>query len=270
MNSKVVLNTVVGLVIGVILLASLLVPAIDSASHAGATHVTNGTTFMHELDEETTMILTPGSIVVGEQVIEGTSYAPIASDMFWVTMNATYMNIFWYDGSTHYGGIAGANVTLNPADKSISITDITPSAGSTITDTSLELTYNDFCFIRDVNGDYTCTTPTDISNLMVNSVNDVYAVGAYSGVYSVSDNIAKINGVAQEGDAFTVTTTSDQDLVKIAINTSLQLAYLFVPASVWGESAVSNDALQLLYVIPVMIICALLIGVVSIMISRRD
>lgn len=271
MDSKRMVEMVVGIIIGILVMSAILIPTIDNAAHTGATHVINGSTYMHELDEETTMVLSPDTIIVGDQTINGNGYAPIATDLCWITMNATSLNIFWYDGeSSHYGGITGANVALDPAEKTISITDITPAAGSPITETSLELTYNDFCFIRDVKGDYTCTTLANISDLMVNSINDVYAVGAYSGLNSVSNNVVKVNDVAQAGDAFTVTTTSDPDLIKFSKNTTEALSYIIVPASVWGESAVSDDMLKLLDAIPLIMTCVLIIGVTSIIVSRRE
>lgn len=271
MNSKRIADVTMGIVVGILVTSAISVPMIYCSTSSETTRVINGSTYMHELDEETTMVLSPDTIVVGDQTVNGNGYAPIATDLCWITMNVTYLNIFWYDGeSSHYGGITGANVALNPAEKTISITDITPTAGSPITETSLDLTYNDFCFIRDVKGDYTCTTLANISELMINSINDVYAVGAYSGINAVSNNIVKINGTSQAGDAFTVTTTSDPDLIKFSMNTTEALSYIIVPASVWGESAVSDDMLKLLDAIPLIMTCVLIIGVTSIIVSRRE
>lgn len=264
------IELVIGIVVGLVVFSAILMPVVNNAEHAGATQVVNGTTYMHSVNDETTIALSQTTMVIGDQIIEGSGYAPVASDVFWVTMNLASMNIFYYDESTHYGAITGANISINPAEKTIALTNITPAAGSAITETSLNLTYNDFCFVRDMQGDYTCTTIANISDIKINSIDQVYAVGAYSGVYSVSNNVVKTNGVAQEGDAFTVNTTADPELKSIEQNTSVQLSYLIVPAIVYGQSMMSDGVLQMIDVIPILIICGFIISIVANALSRRE
>lgn len=264
---------VAGIVVAILLLAAVVVPIIDTTAHTGAATVTNtGLKDMRAVDDDVTMVLSnTNSIVVDDEIITGYGYAAVVSDTVWIAINNGGLNIFYYDGTAAgWSAMGGANVAIDYETKTISLTDIVqPGSNWNLDSTSLELSYELFCFVPTLAGEW-ITTNSNLSDIRVNSAEQFFALSYSSATFNVIDNNTHYaNGTEQEGDAITLT-EDVAGIYSVSINATMTSPVVVVPKTIWGDSSLSPTELQLLQLIPLLITVGIILAVVSTVISRRD
>lgn len=265
---------VAGIAVAALLLAAVVVPIIDSTSHTGAAKITNtGLKDMRAVDADVTMVLSnTNTIIVDDETITGYGYPAVMSDTVWIAINNGGMNIFYFDGeNAGWSAMGGANVAIDFETKTISLTDIVqPGSNWNLDSTSLELTYEMFCFVPTLSGEWISAT-SNLSDLRVNNADQYFAISYKSGtLHTIANNVYYQDGVAQEGDALTLTEGTSPGIYSVTMNTELTSPVVIVPKVVWGNSSLSPTELQLLQLIPLLITVGIIMAVVTMVISRRD
>lgn len=269
------LAMIITVTIAVICVGSILVPVINDAQHSGADSFDNGSMYMAKVTKNTEMIITNTNAIYSDgNEITGYGYAAILADSAFIAINNGNVNIFWGNQDiAGWSAIAGANITINPTEKTITLSEITHSSyNDNITGDTLVINYGNTCFYRAVSGDYVSVEYANIADVRVLEDSDIFAATqAVSTYYFWNNTEVTVNGVVQSTPG-TITLGSSASQFKtisaIAFGTTAP-SFVIIPEKIWGDSAINNNATTILKAIPAIVIIGLLILTVSV-IKGRD
>lgn len=279
MNNKLI-PMVMTLVVGIILTGAMLMPVLNDAAHSGAESYSNGTTYMKEATGTPEMIITNQNVIYSEgNEIDGYSYPAIVADTFYLAVNNGGNNIFWHDTASHWSAMKGANVTIDASAKTITLSDITfASSNNNLTEDTLTVSYSDYCFYRAANGSYVGLNYSSIADVRVLENSDIYAV-AYSSdkYYSWINSDVSVDAVVSSIEGtITLTESTPAEFNTVTVeyfpegsSTAITPNAFVIPAEIWTQGALNDGEISLLYVIPIMVIIALVLTSVS-MITKKE
>lgn len=278
MDSKII-GISIAAVVSLIVLAGVLMPVLNDAEHAGAESYSNGTTYMSKATGTVDMIITNNhSIISNGNEIAGYDYVAFMSDTCWIAINVASVNVFWNDGTAGFSPIGGANVTIDADAKTITLSDITLVSSSTLTETTLTVDYNSDCYYRSVDGDYAQVAYSSIGDVRVLADSQIAGVG-YAGSNIVWWNGTEVSydgTVKSNPGVITLTDSTPAEFKTVTISytpeggTAINPIKVIVPATIWTEGAIDDSSLMILGAIPVLIIVSILMGIVVLILSRRQ
>ena len=294
MNNK-ILTLVITLTLGIILTASLLVPIINDAQDGQRITYNNvGLNANLVGNESVTYTWEAGTgITIGDDVIAANQSANgpnvlFFSDSGWMKTNfaSTVATYYEFDGTINaISNITAATITVDPATKTITISNVT--ASTTVDDTSFN--YSEWALIPAVSGDYVFWAPYSTSKVMHQDDDaKIYAAYNSGGTWAVSF----ANG-AQTTKTGTVEYTTNFDGAPIegyegivdysvgsnatdgyTITVSDTAAYAQVMAferSATGVAANNgNEIISLLGVLPILVIIGLVLMAVRAITLRNE
>lgn len=276
MNNK-LLTMTLGAAVAIICLATILIPVLDDAQHAGADVYSNGVAKGDIVGERTVdMIVTnTHTIVVNGEEISGYNYEAVLSDAITVAVNASSINVFWTDGTTgHWSAINGANVHIDGPAKTVTLSDIThASSNDNISGNSLTVTYSDFCYYRSTSGEYTEIRDVVLSNYTVNNSDQVFAATQKGASTYIAWNDGKTYTNGAVGDSGISLTPVEghpevSTITSIAADTTTP-SWVVVPAKVYGESVMGGMS-NILGVIPLLIVAAIIVSIATVVVRARE
>ena len=268
-----ILTFVIGCTITVILMATLLVPTINDAIEDHTTTYYNpveGNLHFAEIEGEHTFSYTANA---SEFSIDDTTYTLGTTKIYAVTESvivlASTNGITAFNGTTQVlNNVKAADVTITFGADSATITSGTTTSTGSYT----------WGYIADPNGKNVCTSLTESSTIYFENINELYTAQRLSGVFvTLSDGVAAIGGEEATYTA-TINTQADTDgkvkyiSGKITVTDgehTVTPTYIVAKESIVFESQTGIQMGQILYIIPILIFAALLVGAVG-MISRRS
>lgn len=281
MENKAV-KIIIACVVGVILIGSLLVPIINDANKEISTPYNNAKTaaYLESIldfeDIELSMIVngsTAELTIDGNtrtEILQGGGNALLFSKNIYIRYDASNAFVLVIDSSS--GAVrtttATAPINVTISDGVITFTD---SATEPFT-VSVEL--DGFLFVPNQNGDFQVIT-SNAGSIYLNDANQIYYAGA-NNTYAYTGHggdVSIINTTAEATAGFTTTATVDgqRDLIMVDVGNfkvdlgteSVTPTFFVIPNVVYGHSDVEMQAVTLLYVIPVMLLVALVVMAVS-------
>lgn len=273
----------VGIIVAVILTATIMVPIIDDAIKSNQTEYKNFPTgqsayFMDEGDtltiefDGTTQPLLNGSLADTKDI------AFFASDNMYIQYfsGPKQCRACYWDGSAVVliNGVTELDLTVT--DNTINGTIIKGSTNTTTTLTNIDL--GDWAAYASNEGNYVMITPTSTQTFYINSIDQMYGTGektVSSTVFvSFDGSSATKNGTATE-PTYTITeVTGYEDLYTLStadytIDSESTLIWL-APKVIYGteeEDAMLNN---LIATIPLFAIIGIIIGALGLIVTRDD
>lgn len=279
MNNRLI-TVVMTLVVGIILAGGMLIPVLNDAAHSGAESHSNGTTYMKEATGTPEMIITNQNVIYSEgNEIDGYGYPAIVADTFYLAVNNGGNNIFWHDTASHWSAMKGANVTIDASAKTITLSDITfATSNNNLTDDTLTVSYSEYCFYSAANGSYVGLNYSSIADVRVLENSEIYGVGySVNKYYSWNNSEVSIDGsVSSIEGTITLTESTPAEFNTVTVeyfpegsSTAVTPNAVVIPAKIWTQGALNDGEIGLLYVIPIMVIIALVLVSVS-MITKKE
>ena len=301
MESKNMLDLVVGIAVGVLVLSAALFPVIDSNTDQTLIKTNVGTQFMTPDDGEHTIVIDYSSItfdgkpcVYPDMSLYGSATVMLGSDWFFrLEDNGTRISYIIAGPNQQYDNIGNtdsgsATITVNGTD----VTIVGPT--STLTKTNLTYMISDDGNYVLSHDPYVLETTSFVGGIRNNSNNvDVFEI--ISGTFDDPDNIQTVSCRVYGTDIGLGSVTSSEytiDLVPAAgnlkrlsqINQTAELTgslstatkeitidYLIVPEKITytNPNYVGDDLDDVFSVIPLLIIVGLIMGIVGVIASRR-
>ena len=253
-------------------MATLLVPTINDAMDDRTTTYYNGIDIpMSEMTGEHTFSYTAGASTVTMDDISytlGVTKMFVIGDGFIVAASSNGITVFKSDNTQVLNNNKTVDVSITFNDG-----DATLTAGTT---TSTATYTRSFC--ADPDGVYGAAGLTDSSTIYFEDYADLFTAQRISGVFAIfNDETATINGSEATYTA-TINTQANTDnkvqyisgkvTITDGTNTALP-TYMVCKAEVTFQDSTTMQMGSILYIIPVLIFAALLVGAVG-MISRRN
>lgn len=285
MDNKIV-TLAITLTVAVIVIAAVLVPALDIANdETYATYTNIDRHYSSKVTDDVTGSLASGTYTINGATVSGLSNrAVIWSDTGVITMlNTSTCNITYVSGSTAttVGYVNGFSISIDYDTKTISITDITYS-NSTTTPTSISWTYQDVCFYASATGDYSDLWITAAGSITISDPKDVYyAIKVSSNMFffngteqingTTTGATATITGTEIDGYPFEkvdFTTSSGSGIYATYNSTDSYGGYIVVPHKVSGQSEFGSNYTPIMWaILPIMIVSLI---IVAVSIFRRE
>lgn len=282
MENKAV-KIIIACVVGVILIGSLLVPIINDANKDISTPFNNAISaaYVEKIEDLNDADIT---IVANGMEAEITVDGNTRTEHLQAGRNALVFsqNIYLrYDGSSGFcmlyntGSADGASFTSTaPVTVVIKEGKITLTDSATENPVSVTVDLEGFLFIPNQNGDYQ-NVVAGASAVYFNDPSQIYYVGA-NGTYAYTGNggnVSLLNTTADytAGFATIASVNGQKDMFTAQLSnmqvtfgsTTLTPAFFVIPNVVYGHSDTEMQAVTLLYVIPVMLLVALVVMAVS-------
>ena len=273
----------VGIIVAVILTATIMVPIIDDAIKSNKTEYKNSPTgqsayFMDEGDtltiefDGTTQPLLNGSLADTKDI------AFFASDNMYIQYfsGPKQCRACYWDGSSVVliNGVTELDLTIT--DKTVNGTIVKGSTNTTTTLTNIDL--GDWAAYASNEGNYVMITPATTQTFYINDIDQMYGTGektVSSTVFvSFDGNSAAKNGTATEPTYTTTKVTGYEDLYTLStadytIDSESTLIWLS-PKVIYGteeEDAMLNN---LIATIPIFAIIGIIIGALGLIVTRDD
>lgn len=303
------LEMVVGVAVGVLILAAALFPVIDQATTTEKTFKNNGYYTLDKVDDTTQCVISWDStspsilsfddIDVDMSTLPSQSYTIVGSDTLVLRYYKTGNDVYIQCYGSSYASSTGGTVTITIDNGTLTFTAVSPENVTTTT------TYSDigtdcYMFNADNSGEYAAVMKYSDAAAYMNGDSKITFIG--TSITNYSSAIAAY-GTGSIDDGVTITTLykpnnvttvtySDIQIVDTAMSNYLDLykldkvtfklsrdgsptditySYFIVPNEVTAELAVhaSQDEIELLETIPVLITVGLIMGIVGVVAARR-
>ena len=294
MDINKMIGMVVGVVVGVLILSAALFPVIDSATTTEHKIINTGAYNLTDVDTEYTLTYDPtGKFVIGDKEIP---FNTLPADAITIASAKNMLLRFQNWAAQSYNlwlFIDGKSPLVVASSNSVSNVELTFNEGSLTTNTSIEETYTSDESIRIFNpdGKYTMTIYNQPATILKDTTvivgNGTTAVNAWTNRFYIEGTAEDITVTPATGitvSNVTVNTTEIsqyKEAVKLNSVTftatdgdnTVDATYnrVIVPIEINAELAVhaSQDEIELLETIPVLITVGLIMGIVGVIAARR-
>lgn len=294
MDAKNMIGMVIGVMVGVLILSAALFPVIDSATTTEHKIINTGAYNLTDDDSDYTLTYDPtGKFVIGDKEIP---FNTLPADSITIASAKNMLLRFQNFASQSYNlwlFIDGKSPAIVANSSNVSNVEITFNEGSLTTNTSIEETYTSDDSIRIFNpdGKYTMTIYNQPATILKDTTvivgNGTTQVNAWTNRFYIEGTAEDITVTPATGitvSNVTVNTTEIsqyKDAVKLDSVTftatdgehTVDATYnrVIVPREITAELAVhpSQDEIDLLNTIPILITVGLILGIVGTIFVRR-
>lgn len=274
MENDKLIGLFVTLTVGIILVATLVVPVINSAETEYTETYANGSAEITQIYSDS-----PDDLTI---VFEADASTFTVNDVEYDAGTYTRWGIFASDALSIQIGSASGVDTLYIMQPSVAVTTGTLSEGFTLTatadgdltlvygseSTTITTTYNWMIYL-DSDGSLVWASVSEDEPRYIKAETDVYVAYSFASganYLTYADGVAAKNGTETTVE-FTTSEVSGTDgeileLTAVTFESSKTVTYLYVPVSVDYVSSENGAAINLLFVIPLLLIVSLLVMVV--------
>lgn len=276
MDNKIV-NTVIGIAVLTIIIATVLVPVCGSAAHSGATVYDNGDiryTAIGTADVD--MILTNTNTIISDGTrINGYGYPAIVSDGLEISIFNGGLNVFYIDdtGTGVWGASTGMNVSIDADAKTITLSNV----GSATLESTIVAEFDKFCYYRTLNGNYSIVNYSALETTpcyaLGDSSFDAWGYNGSSNFWAFDGKTVYYNGTVQTQEAVVSSTEVENGIVRISSikftnQGTVSPTVIIVKSTLYGES-IMDPYSSLISVIPLLAVIGILMGAVGLVMAGR-